>query len=62
MEIVVKPAAQKNLVDVYFNLNGATLYVLYSQPAVDSRVGLGMDFHSQKVSYDNFRYEELEVK
>lgn len=60
--IEVKPAAQPNLVDVYFTINGGVLYVLYSQPAVPTVAGLGMSFHSMTVAFDNFLYEEIEVK
>jgi hypothetical protein len=60
--IEVKPSAQPELVDVYFTINGGLLYVLYSQPAIPSAAGLGMSFHSMTVAFDNFKYEELEVK
>ena len=60
--IEVKPAAQPNLVDVYFTVNDGILYVLYSQPAVPTLAGLGMSFHSMTVAFSNFSYEEIEVK
>jgi hypothetical protein len=60
--IEVKPSATPNFVDVYFTVNGGMLYVLYLQPAVPTRAGLGMSFHSMTVAYDNFTYEEIEVK
>lgn len=60
--IEVKPSAQPNFVDVYFTVNGGLLYVLYLQPAVPTYAGLGMSFHSMTVAYDNFVYEEIEVK
>lgn len=60
--IEVKPAVQPDLVDVYFTINGGVLYVLYSQPAVATVAGLGMSFHSMTVAFDNFAYEEIEVK
>jgi hypothetical protein len=62
LEIEIKPSAQPNLVDAYFRINGAVMYVLYSQPAVPTQAGLGMSFHSMTVAYDNFTYEEIEVK
>jgi len=49
-------------VDVYFRVNNAVMYVLYSQPALPTQAGLGMSFHSMTVAYDNFAYEEIEVK
>jgi hypothetical protein len=57
--IEVKPSAQPNLVDVYFSINKTVLYVLYSQPALPSKAGLGMSFHSMTVLFDNFEYEEV---
>jgi hypothetical protein len=60
--IEVKPSAQPNFVDVYFTVNNGLLYVLYTQPAVPTLAGLGMSFHSMTVAYDNFVYEEIEVK
>ena len=62
LEIEIKPSVQPDLVDVYFRINGAVMYVLYSQPAVPTQAGLGMSFHSMTVAYDNFTYEEIEVK
>lgn len=62
LELEIKPSAQPNLVDVYFRINGAVMYVLYSQPTVPTQAGLGMSFHSMTVAYDNFEYEELEGK
>ncbi|MBK9925539.1 MAG: hypothetical protein IPP66_09635 [Anaerolineales bacterium] len=58
----VKPSAQPNLVDVYFTINNGLLYVLYSQPATPTSAGMGMSFHSMTVAFDNFKYEEIEVK
>lgn len=60
--IEVKPSATPNFVDVYFTVNNGLLYVLYLQPATPTRAGLGMSFHSMTVAYDNFTYEEIEVK
>jgi hypothetical protein len=60
--IEVKPSAQPNFVDVYFTVNGGLLYVLYLQPAEPTYAGLGMSFHSMTVAFDNFVYEEIEVK
>jgi hypothetical protein len=60
--IEVKPSAQPDFVDVYFTVNGGLLYVLYLQPAEPTYAGLGMSFHSMTVAYDNFVYEEIEVK
>jgi len=60
--IEVKPSAQPNLVDVYFTINNGILYVLYSQPAIPTEAGMGMSFHSMTVAFDNFQYEEIEVK
>ena len=62
LEIEVIPSTQPNLVDVFFRVNNAVMYVLYSQPAVPTQAGLGMSFHSMTVAYDNFKYEELEGK
>ena len=62
LEIEVKPSAQPNLVDAYFRINGAVMYVLYSQPAVHTQAGFGMSFHSMTVAYDNLQYEEIVVK
>jgi len=62
LEIEVKPSVQPNLVDVFFRINSGVMYVLYSQPAVPTQAGLGMSFHSMTVAYDNFLYEEIEVK
>lgn len=62
LEIEVKPSVQPNLVDVYFRIGKAVMYVLYSQPAVPTQAGLGMSFHSMTVAYDNFTYEELDAK
>jgi hypothetical protein len=59
-EITVKPGSNPALVDVYYALNGNTFYVLTSLNAEESMVGLGMNFHSMTVAYDNFEYEELE--
>jgi hypothetical protein len=60
--IEVKPSWQPNLVDVYFTINGGTLYVLYLQPAIPTQAGMGMSFHSMTVAFDNFTYDEIEVK
>ncbi len=60
--IEVKPSSRSGFVDIYFTVNGGLLYVLYLQPAVPSFAGLGMSFHSMTVAYDNFTYEEIEVK
>jgi hypothetical protein len=62
LEIEVKPSVQPNLVDVYFHINNGVMYVLYSQPAKPTQAGLAMSFHSMTVAYDNFKYEEIEVK
>jgi hypothetical protein len=59
LEINIKPSANGS-VDVYFSINSNPVYVLYSQAAVASRVGVGMSFHSVAVAYDNFEYEEIE--
>jgi hypothetical protein len=59
-EVVVKPASSKGSVDIFFSLNGQSIYVVYDKPATESFVGLGMSFHSVAVAYDNFEYEELE--
>jgi hypothetical protein len=58
----VKPSAQANFVDVYFTINNGLMYVLYLQPAKPTMAGLGMSFHSMTVAYDNFTYEEIEIK
>ena len=60
--IEVKPSAQPDFVDVYFTVNNGLLYILYLQPAKPTYAGLGMSFHSMSVAYDNFVYEELDVK
>ena len=60
--IEVKPSAQAGFVDVYFTVNGGLMYILYLQPAKPTYAGLGMSFHSMTVAYDNFLYEEIEVK
>jgi hypothetical protein len=62
IEIAVKPSAQPNLVDIYFTMNNGVIYVLYSQPAVPTKAGFGMSFHSMTVAYDNYAYEELPAK
>jgi hypothetical protein len=58
----VKPSAQPDFVDVYFTVNNGLMYVLYLQPVKPTYAGLGMSFHSMRVAYDNFVYEEIEVK
>ena len=60
--IEVKPSAQPDFVDVYFTVNNGLMYVLYLQPVKPTYAGLGMSFHSMTVAYDNFVYEEIEVK
>ena len=60
--IEVKPSSQPEFVDVYFTVNNGLMYVLYLQPAKPTYAGLGMSFHSMTVAYDNFSYEEIEVK
>lgn len=60
--IEVKPSAQPGFVDVYFTVNNGLMYILYLQPAKPTLAGLGMSFHSMTVAYDNFAYEEIEVK
>lgn len=60
--IEVKPSARAGFVDVYFIINGGTLYVYYLQAEEETFAGLGISFHSMTVSYDNFTYEEIEIK
>lgn len=60
--IEVKPSTQPDFVDVYFTINGGLLYVLYLQPAAPTQSGMGMSFHSMTVAFDNFLFEEIEVK
>jgi hypothetical protein len=60
--IEVKPSARDGFVDVYFTINNGLLYVLYLQPAEETFAGMGMSFHSMTVMFDNFHYEEIEVK
>lgn len=59
LEIIVKPAEQNGMVDLFFNMNGQTVGVVYSQPASAAWAALGMSFHGTTVAYDNFEYEEL---
>ena len=59
LEVVVKPSSEKGKSDLFFYINGSLVCTLYSQDEAPSRIGLGMDFHSQQVSYDDFQYEEI---
>ncbi len=60
--IEVKPSSRDGFVDVYFTVNNGLLYILYLQPAEETFAGMGMSFHSMTVSFDNFQYEEIEIK
>ena len=60
--IEVKPSARDGFVDAYFTINGGLLYILYLQPEEETLAGMGMSFHSMTVSFDNFQYEEVEIK
>ena len=57
-EVIVKPSG-KNGVDIYINMNGSMMTILYNQAPLSTWVGLGMSFHSVTVGFDNFEYEEL---
>jgi hypothetical protein len=59
LEIEVKPSLKQGKADLFFYVNGVLICSFYFQDAIPSRVGLGMDFHSQQVSYANFQYEEI---
>jgi hypothetical protein len=60
LEVVVKSSGTNTgTVDYYINLNGRTSFIIYGRPAIPSKVGLVVDWHSMEVSFANFEFEEL---
>ena len=60
LEVIVKPTRQKNIADYYVNLTGKTSSVVYTKPAVPSKVGMFVDWQAMEVTFANFEYEEIE--
>lgn len=58
LTIETKPSGKQGKMDVYYSMNGKTVYVISGIDAEPSMVGLGMSFHSTTVAYDNFEYLE----
>lgn len=60
LEVLVKPSGSStSTVDYYVKLNGYTSFVIYGRPALPSSVGLLVDYHTMKIAFSNFEYEEL---
>jgi hypothetical protein len=59
-EVAVKPAKQPDTADIFFTLNGSTIYIVYGVPVGPSKVGLAMDWHAVTANYDNWSFVEIE--
>jgi hypothetical protein len=59
LEIRVEPAGA-DTADVYFRVNDRNAFVLYNRPLRTGRVGLVVGFHSIRVAFDNFEFEQLD--
>ena len=62
IEVIAQLSTVAGKVDYYLKINKGTSYVLYTQPAAMSKVGLVIGWHSVGAWFDNFAYEEIEVK
>lgn len=60
IEVYVQPSSNPNFADYMVYLNGDLINAIYTRPAVDTWVGLAVDFHAQVVAYDNFEYIVIE--
>jgi hypothetical protein len=62
LEVLVQPGSGGSNADYIFKINGKTAYVINNQPIRVSQVGLGIGWQAMGVWYDNFEFEEIEVK
>ncbi len=62
LEAIVQPNADGSSADYIFKINGKTAYVINKQPARISQVGFAIGWQAMGVWYDNFEFEEIEVK
>ena len=60
IEVTITPSSSGGHADIYLNINGTNLVVLYNQPVEPTKVGLYLGWHSVGVLYDNFEYEVLD--
>ena len=62
LEVFVEPAGSGTGVDYTIKINGKNAYVITSQPVKTSQVGFAIGWQAMGVWYDNFEFEEIEVK
>ena len=62
LEVIVQPDDSGGSVNFTFKINGKNVYTLYDLPAVSSKVGFAISWQAMGVWFDNFEYEEIEVK
>ncbi len=62
LEAIVQPRPDGTSADYIFKINGKVAYRIDSQPVKASEVGLGIDWQAMGVWFDNFEFEEIEVK
>ena len=57
-EIAIKPTDKPNTANIFFTLNGQSVYVIYGAAVVPSKAGVGMNWHAVTANYDNWSYVE----
>ncbi len=62
LEAIVRPGQGGAGADYIFKINGKNAYIFNGQPIKTSKVGLGIAWQAMGVWYDNFEFEEIEVK
>lgn len=60
IEVTIKSGSMLGRGDIFVDVNGKNVIVLFNQPVEPSKVGLYLGWHSVGVIYDDFEYEVLE--
>jgi hypothetical protein len=62
LEVIISPDQAGTGADYLIKINGKNAYVIASQPARPSQIGLAVSWQSMGVWFDNFEFEEIETK
>ena len=60
IEVNIKEAAEPTRSDIFIDVNGRTVFVVYNQPADPGLVGFTLYGHAQEVLFDDFEFETEE--
>lgn len=60
IEVTIKPAAEPGKGDIFVNVNGTDVIILFNRDVRPSKVGLYLGWHSVGIAFDNFEFETNE--